>query len=798
MGWGVVGWWGLPSFCFLLVLLPPPPTHLPPPRSQIELMNGPTLLAALDLTHRLDRSFGFAPKMTLSLRDVPGLTRSALPLLAVSGVRALSLGLNSGAPPAEVPLNAPFLWVDRGSGARALTTLHPGGYSGAPVDSKRECITAPGFEHAMCCAWRNDNAGPHSVGEVLAIYETVGAYWPGASVSDSNLDAFTSRLLDQVDRGAVELPEFDKEVGDVWAYGAASDAAKLAETRALMRARALMDKKNAEVQNFTRFLVKLPEHTWSADIKVALNDTDNWGNAAFHARLAANDTRYANTVSTWALQRAYVDRAVEALRDTPSAGVARDELKAVRDGAAGPPDVSGLVEVKNRTPAALTFGGGDGWEVAVDAATGALAGAGSRAAAGGARTQWARGAADPLALAIYSTYDETDYDAFLKRYLYVPRSAADAWWITADLGKAGVSTATPPPTRADHRPTLTGVWVDPKAAGVRVVTRAAFPEAAVRLAGAPAEIWLDARAKPGAGQKLFLDVTWVNKTATRLPEALWLRFAPARAAVDPASWSLYKLHSPVSPLDVVRNGSQSMHGVSHEGVAVSGADGATEFAVGSLDAALVSPGAPTPFPALDPLPQQSLTDHGVSYCLANNVWGTNYIQWQPYGGAGGGGGAQTGKTVRFRFRLTADSPAARRAPGASPAAGAVAAATQAAAGAVGAYFGRRPEPRAVAAPGSIAPLAPAVARLYRALDGRDAGGDAGAQAGVEEDEGAGSDVDGGAFADADAATSGGGFAAPRGSSRLPPGVVSFTSAGSGPRDEEAPLAPVPRTGGRAP
>ena len=24
MGWGVVGWWGLPSFCFLLVLLPPP------------------------------------------------------------------------------------------------------------------------------------------------------------------------------------------------------------------------------------------------------------------------------------------------------------------------------------------------------------------------------------------------------------------------------------------------------------------------------------------------------------------------------------------------------------------------------------------------------------------------------------------------------------------------------------------------------------------------------------------------------------------------------------------------------
>ena len=41
-----------------------------------------------------------------------------------------------------------------------------GGYSGQPVDSKEECVSAPGFGHKLCMAWRQDNAGPHSIQEV--------------------------------------------------------------------------------------------------------------------------------------------------------------------------------------------------------------------------------------------------------------------------------------------------------------------------------------------------------------------------------------------------------------------------------------------------------------------------------------------------------------------------------------------------------------------------------------------------------------------------------------------------------
>ena len=60
----------------------------------------------------------------------------------------------------------------------------------------------------------------------------------------------------------------------------------------------------------------------------------------------------------------------------------------------------------------------------------------------------------------------------------------------------------------------------------------------------------------------------------------------------------------------------------------------------SLDAALVSPGEPIPFPNARTKPDLS---KGMAYNLANNIWGTNYIMWQPY--------EQEQERMRFRFLL---------------------------------------------------------------------------------------------------------------------------------------------------
>ena len=62
----------------------------------------------------------------------------------------------------------------------------------------------------------------------------------------------------------------------------------------------------------------------------------------------------------------------------------------------------------------------------------------------------------------------------------------------------------------------------------------------------------------------------------------------------------------------------------------------------TLDAALVSPGDATPFPVVDRKPDMS---KGMTFCLGNNIWGTNYPMWQPYMPHSG--------NQRFRFEIQA-------------------------------------------------------------------------------------------------------------------------------------------------
>ena len=71
-------------------------------------------------------------------------------------------------------------------------------------------------------------------------------------------------------------------------------------------------------------------------------------------------------------------------------------------------------------------------------------------------------------------------------------------------------------------------------------------------------------------------------------------------------------------LQIVRNGSHSIHAVSEAGVSVDSADGAERLTLRSLDAPLVALGRPAPFP--NPCIGPDMHE-GVSHNLANNVWG---------------------------------------------------------------------------------------------------------------------------------------------------------------------------------
>ncbi len=50
-----------------------------------------------------------------------------------------------------------------------------------------------------------------------------------------------------------------------------------------------------------------------------------------------------------------------------------------------------------------------------------------------------------------------------------------------------------------------------------VVVVTSMPEEQVQYYGAPAQVWYNIRS-PGEDDRLLMDILWVNKTATRLPE----------------------------------------------------------------------------------------------------------------------------------------------------------------------------------------------------------------------------------------------------------------------------------------
>jgi len=155
--------------------------------------------------------------------------------------------------------------------------------------------------------------------------------------------------------------------------------------------------------------------------------------------------------------------------------------------------------------------------------------------------------------------------------------------------------------------------------------------------GTPEELWLRYDFHRDSTE-IDLTVSWFNKTATRIPEAFWMRVDPSGAA---GNWTIDKLGEWVDITDdyVLQNGSTHIHAV-HTSVLQIASDPDLNIRVDTLDAPLVCLGEPTPFPVPFRPPDMS---HGVSFNLYANTWGTNYIMWYPY--------LDRDRDSKFRFHI---------------------------------------------------------------------------------------------------------------------------------------------------
>ena len=222
---------------------------------------------------------------------------------------------------------------------------------------------------------------------------------------------------------------------------------------------------------------------------------------------------------------------------------------------------------------------------------------------------------------IYQTFDERhSYHDFLSAYISYDINAPGAdQYPYFDFGKHGIDTTVEPDVQT-VRPTLRdgSVWLrQPGLAGydASFLVELDYDEQLRSKYGAPASSTLLLSVNSSELALHYTLVQW-NKTATRLPEASWLAFAPRNEAGRSAE--LWKIGGWVDlGQSVLTNGSAHLHVAQSEGVRLPG-----QLQAGSPDIGLVCVGyPPTPFPT--PL-NTIVGDPGAfAFSIHNNCWGTN-------------------------------------------------------------------------------------------------------------------------------------------------------------------------------
>ena len=276
---GILNWHGLPFT-----------THT-------ELMNPAMFEYALGISKRLDERFGrktIAAKMT----DVPGHTIGMVPHLSRAGIRFLHIGVNPATPLPPVP--ELFRWK---CGGDELIVMYEGSYGSA----------AELGDFAVCFAHTNDNCGPQSGDEIVAVYEKIAKKYPGAAIRAATLNDIAERIC-----ALPDLPVLEKEIGDTWIHGAATDPEKLSRFRKIQRHIA----EKGCTAELTDSALLVPEHTWGMDVKTFFRDDEHYT----PSELETVKEERKVIERSWAEQRGYVLAAEKELGIEPDYPVTKPNL----------------------------------------------------------------------------------------------------------------------------------------------------------------------------------------------------------------------------------------------------------------------------------------------------------------------------------------------------------------------------------------------------------------------------------------------------------------------------------------
>lgn len=565
--------------------------------TQTEVMDGELFRFGLELGKRLEQKLGVAPHIAAKMTDVPGHTAAILPDLCAYGVKYLHIGINGASRPVDVPELCVWKYGE------SQVILNYAGYYGRP------CI----FEDiALEFAHTSDNMGPPTVEMVRAEMARLAELYPNAEIVSASLDDFAEELV----RRQARLPVFEQECGDTWIHGMATDPWKMGMFRELLalgnRWRQEAGNENLRYREFMENLLLVSEHTCGLDCKKYLYDFTNWDKPDFaRARKADRITEaemrpagaaicdylihdefvrytdgkflgsYAAAERSWDEQREYIRRAVACLPEALRAEAAQME-HALSPATPEPPyaeSVQGDIQI-----------GAYRVRVQADGSLRVL----SKHEKTFANTE--------LGVLRYDTYSAQTVKTC---YLDYGRDFENTGlWSEPDFSKPGLEHAK---TAQDQSSAFTVASVG-RRENTLLVDLTAVPEQA-EVYGCPRRAQVRYRLE---GDDVDVRLTWFDKDANRMPEALFFGFCFDRSD----NLRLYKLDRAIDPFRVAAGGNRKLHACQK---VIS--DG---FVLEGLHSPVLSVGGRHLYDVDD---NYGDIDDGIHFLLFNNRWNTNFTAY---------------------------------------------------------------------------------------------------------------------------------------------------------------------------
>eukprot|EP01084_Bolivina_argentea_P261268 441446_1 len=638
--------------------------HSFPFNSNLGGYDKPMLEFGIKLSSDLSLKYNSTKSTVISQRDVPGVTRSIIPILKSSHIRALSIGANQGSAPPNVP--SIFKWIDTDDTSNKtheiIGMMHKGGYGGTDVN---DCIIIPKFNHSLMMAWNPDNQGPPGINEVLSWFDDAKTNFPNATnIFASTFDNFLDALYQRPDI-VQNLPVYNNEMGDTWEWGIASDPLKLAMVRSAQRERTKCIENSEcrcdldndyEFYNFSRLLLKNFEHTWGGSVEFFLHPGDGpdasyfaWSNDDFYKGLNGINKEwyqdFINITAMWNEQRDwglyYAMNALAMSNNSYCLQLYNNILNEwnILQNVTSPLESNDWVKINNISDN-LRFDAISTWKnisflIGFDFNN-----------SGAINTLYDIDNdihyASPNNLfgeIIYQTLTEMDFDVNIgSQYAYL-------YYDHVDFGKYKLDEMCKKTNVPKHQYISTkfdSFYTSQSNVNKFLLKldfgKNEFEKYLMDNYGIPKEFYIEINFDTNTNSTFSMNIIWINKTVTRMPESIFLKFNPIKCN----EWKVEKINKMLSvDNNVMINGTFHSHAFTNN-ITCNFSDGSSKFInIISKDSGLsvfepkytnVSSYFYNQFTSF-PTPFDNISynnNSGVAYLLYNNIWGTNYIQWYPF------------------------------------------------------------------------------------------------------------------------------------------------------------------------